>query len=66
MCCGQHIASFLECLRDDDLEVRRAALLTLNALVHNDSALVRPLLTSAESKTPEEPPAVRPCLVMPM
>lgn len=56
----QHVSTFLECLQDTDLEVRRAALLSLNALVHHDVSLVRPLLAStAEGEAKASEPPVR-------
>jgi cullin-associated NEDD8-dissociated protein 1 len=40
------IGDFLRCLADKELEVRRAALLTLNYAAHNKPGLIRPILTN--------------------
>jgi cullin-associated NEDD8-dissociated protein 1 len=39
------IGDFLRCLADKELEVRRAALLTLNYAAHNKPGIIRPILT---------------------
>ncbi len=40
------IGSFLALLKDPEIVVRRAALITLNSATHNKPALIRPLLSS--------------------
>ena len=39
------MSDFLSTLRDDDLNVRRVALVTFNSAAHNKPALVRDLLS---------------------
>lgn len=55
----QHLSVFLSPLRDEALDVRRAGLLTLNAVIHHDVDVVKPLLAQdnqvdAESKVQEQ------------
>lgn len=53
---------FLALIDDEDLGVKRAALLTLNTMIHSKQAVVRPILTSLVEKVYRET-VIRPELI---
>lgn len=53
------ITDFFELLRDEDLDVRKAAMNALNATVHHDANLVRALLLPHDDIAAADDKAVR-------
>jgi cullin-associated NEDD8-dissociated protein 1 len=59
---SSHAGTFLQLIDDEDLGVKRAALLTLNTLVHSKQTIVRPMLSGLLDRVYRET-VVRPELI---